>query len=163
MLAGVESSTGANLFNGGSMSRSVNKAIIVGNLGNDPEVRSTPGGARVATISVATNRRWSSRSGEMQEETQWHRIIAWNKLAEIVEQYLKKGDRVYVEGRIQYRQWEDQNGQKRFSTEIVANDMVMLGGRGEAAFETQKAPTYGGEDYEDFPAESLEEGDDLPF
>ncbi len=145
------------------MSRSVNKAIIVGNLGNDPEIRTTPTGSRVATISVATNRRWSGRGGEMQEETQWHRIIAWNKLAEIVEQYLKKGDRVYVEGRIQYRQWEDQNGQKRYSTEIVANDMVMLGGRGEVAFDTQKAPTYGGEDYDDFPAESLEEGDDLPF
>ena len=145
------------------MSRSVNKAIIVGNLGNDPEVRTTPNGARVATLSVATNRRWASRTGEMQEETQWHRIIAWSKLAEIVEQYLKKGDRVYVEGRIQYRQWEDQSGQKRYMTEIVANDMVMLGGRGEVAFEMQKAPTNGGEDYDDFPAESLEEGDDLPF
>ncbi|UCC72412.1 MAG: single-stranded DNA-binding protein [Gemmatimonadota bacterium] len=145
------------------MSRSVNKAIIVGNLGNDPEIRTTSQGTRVATLSVATNRRWQSRTGEMQEDTQWHRIVAWNKLAEIVEQYLKKGDRVYVEGRLQYRQWEDQNGQKRYTTEIVANDMVMLGGRGEGAFETQRASTYGGEDYDDFPAESLEEGDDLPF
>ncbi len=145
------------------MSRSVNKAIIIGNLGSDPEIRTTPSGTRVTTLSVATNRRWASRSGEMQEETQWHRVVAWNRLAEIAEQYLKKGDRVYVEGRIQYRQWEDQSGQKRFTTEIVANDMVMLGGRGEGAFEAQKAPTYGGEDYEDFPAESLEEGDDLPF
>jgi single-strand DNA-binding protein len=145
------------------MSRSVNKAIIIGNLGNDPEIRTTPGGARVATLSVATNRRWQSRSGEMQEDTQWHRVVAWNKLAEIVEQYLKKGDRIFIEGRIQYRQWEDQNGQKRYSTEIVANDMVMLGGRGEGALEFQKAPTYGGEEYDDFPAESLEEGDVLPF
>jgi single-strand DNA-binding protein len=145
------------------MSRSVNKAIIVGNLGNDPEIRTTPSGTRVATLSVATNRRWVSRTGETQEDTQWHRVVAWDKLAEIAEQYLKKGDRVYLEGRIQYRQWEDQNGQKRYSTEIVANDMVMLGGRGEGAFEPQKAPTYGGEDYDDFPAESLEEGDDLPF
>ena len=145
------------------MSRSVNKAIIIGNLGNDPEIRTTPSGTRVATIPVATNRRWVSRTGETQEDTQWHRVVAWSKLAEIAEQYLKKGDRVFVEGRIQYRQWEDQNGQKRYSTEIVANDMVMLGGRGEGAFELEKASTYGGEDYDDFPAESLEEGDDLPF
>jgi single-strand DNA-binding protein len=111
------------------MARSVNKAIIVGNLGSDPEIRTTPNGARVATLSVATNRRWADKSGATQEDTQWHRVIAWNKLAEIVEQYLKKGDRVFVEGRIQYRQWEDQNGQKRYSTEIVALDMVMLVGR----------------------------------
>lgn len=146
------------------MSRSVNKAMIIGNLGSDPEVRTTPSGTRVATLSVATNRRWSSRTGEMQEETQWHRIIAWDKLAEICEQYLKKGDRVYVEGRIQYRQWEDQSGQTRYTTEIVARDMVMLGGRGDGVdLQYQKAPTYGGEDYEDFPADSLEEDDDLPF
>lgn len=146
------------------MSRSVNKAIVIGNLGSDPEVRTTPNGTRVATLSVATNRRWASRSGEMQEETQWHRIVAWDKLAEICEQYLKKGDRVYIEGRIQYRQWEDQNGQTRYTTEIVAREMVMLGGRGDGAdLQYQKAPTYGGEDYEDFPAESLEEDDDLPF
>lgn len=146
------------------MARSVNKAIIIGNLGADPEIRTTSGGSRVTTLSVATNRRWTSRTGEQQQETQWHRVVAWTKLAEIAEQYLKKGDRVYVEGRIQYRQWEDQNGQKRYMTEIVANDMVMLGGRGEGAgFEMQAAPAYGGEDYEDFPAESLEEGDDLPF
>lgn len=145
------------------MSRSVNKAIIIGNLGSDPEMRTTPSGTRVTTISVATNRRWTDRSGATQEETQWHRVIAWSRLAEIAEQYLKKGDRVYVEGRIQYRTWEDQNGQKRFTTEIVANDMVMLGGRGEGALEMQGAPTYGGEEYDDFPANSLEEGDDLPF
>ena len=146
------------------MSRSVNKAMIIGNLGNDPEIRTTPSGSQVVTISVATSRRWTSRTGEMQDETQWHRVIAWNKLAEIAEQYLKKGDRVYVEGRIQYRQWEDPNGQTRYTTEIVANEMVMLGGRGDgASLELQKAPTTGGETYEDFPADSLEEGDDLPF
>jgi single-strand DNA-binding protein len=145
------------------MSRSVNKAIILGNLGRDPEIRTTSNGAKVVTFSVATNRRWKGKSGEMQDETQWHRIVAWDRLAEIVEQYLKKGDRIYVEGRLQYREWEDQNGQKRYTTEIVARELVMLGGRGEGAFETQKAPSYGGEDYDDFPAESLEEGDDLPF
>ncbi len=145
------------------MSRSVNKAIILGNLGKDPEIRTTTNGAKVVTFSVATNRRWQGKSGEMQDDTQWHRVVAWDRLAEIVEQYLKKGDRIYVEGRLQYREWEDQNGQKRYTTEIVARELVMLGGRGEDALETQKAPSYGGEDYEDFPAESLEEGDDLPF
>ena len=146
------------------MSRSVNKAMIIGNLGSDPEVRTTSGGSRVATLSIATSRRWTSKTGEQQEDTQWHRVVIWNKLAEVAEQYLKKGDRVYVEGRIQYRQWEDQNGQTRYTTEIVANELVMLGNRGDGASpEYQKAPTYGGEDYEDFPADKLEESDDLPF
>ncbi len=146
------------------MARSINKATLIGNLGSDPEIRSTPSGSRVVTLSIATNRRWTNRAGEMQEETQWHRVVAWNKMAEIAEQYLKKGDRVYVEGRIQYRQWEDQNGQTRYTTEIVANDMVMLGGRAAGAdVELEKAPTTGGTDYDDFPAEALEEGDDLPF
>ncbi len=146
------------------MARSVNKAIIIGNLGSDPEIRTTSGGSRVTTLSVATNRRWTGKTGETQEDTQWHRVVAWNKLAEIAEQYLKKGDRVFIEGRIQYRQWEDQNGQKRYSTEIVAKELVMLGGRGEGVgLEMQKAPTNGGEEYGDFPADSLEEGDDLPF
>lgn len=146
------------------MSRSVNKAMIIGNLGNDPEVRTTSGGSRVATLSIATSRRWTSKTGEQQEDTQWHRVVIWNKLAEVAEQYLKKGDRVYVEGRIQYRQWEDQNGQTRYTTEIVASELVMLGNRGDGASpEYQKAPTNGGEDYEDFPADKLEESDDLPF
>lgn len=153
------------------MSRSVNKAIIVGNLGADPDIRTTPGGTRVATLSVATNRRWVDRSGATQEKTEWHRVIAWTNLAEIVEKYLRKGDRVYVEGRIEYRQWQGQEGQTRYTTEIIARDLVMLGGRGDVAaaepYAAQGAPasTGGGEEqsYEDFPAEAVEEDDDLPF
>ncbi len=152
------------------MSRSVNKAILVGNLGADPEVRTTPSGSRVATLSVATNRRWTDRSGVQQEKTEWHRVVAWNNLAEIVERYLRKGDRVYVEGRIEYRQWQGQDGQTRYTTEVIARDMVMLGGRGEASagesFAARSVPaTGGGEEShgEDVPAEALEEEDDLPF
>jgi single-strand DNA-binding protein len=151
------------------MSRSVNKAILIGNLGADPEVRTTPGGSRVATLSVATNRRWTDRSGGTQEKTEWHRIVAWNNLAEIAEKYLRKGDRVYVEGRIEYRQWQGQDGQTRYTTEVIARDMVMLGGRGEApggeSYVARSAPATGGgeEPYEDVPAEALEEDDDLPF
>lgn len=152
------------------MSRSVNKAILVGNLGADPDIRTTPSGTRVATLSVATNRRWVDRSGATQEKTAWHRVVAWTNLAEIAEKYLRKGDRVYVEGRIEYRQWQGQDGQTRYMTEIIARDLVMLGGRGEVPapepYATRGAPasTGGGEEpYEDFPAEALEEDNDLPF
>lgn len=151
------------------MSRSVNKAILIGNLGADPEVRTTPGGSRVATLSLATNRRWTDRSGATQEKTEWHRVVAWNNLAEIAEKYLRKGDRVYVEGRIEYRQWQGQDGQTRYTTEVNARDMVMLGGRGEAlsgdSLAARSVPATGGgeEPYDDVPAETLEEDDDLPF
>lgn len=151
------------------MSRSVNKAILIGNLGADPEIRTTPGGSRVASMSVATNRRWTDKSGATQEKTEWHRIVAWNKLAEIAERYLKKGDRVYLEGSIEYRQWQGQDGQTKYTTEIIAREMVMLGGRGEASggesYAARSAPATGGgeESYEDVPAERLEEDDDLPF
>lgn len=152
------------------MSRSVNKAILIGNLGADPEIRTTPGGSRVATLSVATNRRWTDKGGATQEKTEWHRIVAWNKLAEIAERYLKKGDRVYIEGSIEYRQWQGQDGQTRYTTEVIAREMVMLGGRGEGsggdAFAERSAPATGGgeESYgEDVPAETLQEDDDLPF
>lgn len=109
------------------MSRSLNKAMIIGNLGADPEVRSTSSGTRVATMSVATSRRWTDRSGRDQERTEWHRVVAWDRLAEICEEYLSKGDRIYIEGRIEYRQWEGQDGQTRYTTEIRAREMIMLG------------------------------------
>ncbi len=115
------------------MSRSLNKAMVIGNLGSDPEVRSTSSGTRVATLSIATSRRWNDRSGEEQERTEWHRVVAWDKLAEICEQYLSKGDRVYIEGRIEYRQWEGDDGRTRYTTEIRAREMIMLGGRGQGA------------------------------
>ncbi len=113
------------------MARGVNKAIIVGTLGQDPEVRYTSNGSAVANLSVATNENWKDRqTGEQQERTEWHRIVMFGKLAEIAQQYLKKGSQAYFEGRIQTRKWQDQGGNDRYSTEIVANEMQMLGGRG---------------------------------
>jgi single-strand DNA-binding protein len=112
------------------MARGVNKVILVGNLGNDPEVRATSTGARIANISLATTESWTDKqTGQKQDRTEWHRVVFFNRMAEIVEQYLTKGSQVYVEGRLQTRKWQDQNGQDRYTTEIVANDMQMLGGR----------------------------------
>ncbi len=113
------------------MARGINKVILIGNLGQDPEVRFTPSGTAVANLNLATSDTWMDRqSGQRQERTEWHRIVLFNKTAEIAQQYLKKGSKVYIEGRLQTRKWQDQNGQDRFSTEIVANDMQMLDGRG---------------------------------
>jgi len=152
------------------MSRSLNKAMIIGNLGADPEIRSTQSGTRVATLSVATSRSWTDRSGQTQEKTEWHRVVAWDKLAEICERYLSKGDRVYVEGRIEYRQWEGQDGQTRYTTEIRAREMIMLGGRSEAGRggrDPGPAAAEEGddddEDYSGFSSEALMGEDDLPF
>ncbi len=115
------------------MARGVNKAIIIGTLGRDPEVKYTAGGSAVVNISVATNETWKDKStGENQERTEWHRIVIFGKLAEIAAQYLKKGSQVYFEGRIQTRKWQGQDGQDRYTTEIVANEMQMLGGRGDS-------------------------------
>jgi len=110
---------------------SVNKVILVGNLGKNPEMRYTQGGAAVANMTLATTERYTDKSGQKQEQTEWHRIVAFGKLAEICGQYLTKGRQVYFEGRIQTRQWQDQQGQKRYTTEIVATNMQMLGGRGD--------------------------------
>jgi single-strand DNA-binding protein len=113
---------------------SVNKAILVGRLGRDPETRYTAGGQAVANFTMATDESYKDRAGERQKRTEWHRIVVWGKLAEITQQYLKKGMLVYIEGRIQTRQWEDKrDGQKRTTTEIVANTMKMLTSRGEGA------------------------------
>src|SRR5215208_3672357 len=115
------------------MSRSLNKVTLIGNLGNDPEVRSTTGGNRVATFSLATSRSWNDASGAKQEKTEWHRCVVWNtkasQLADIVERYVKKGDKIYVEGRIEYRQWQDKDGQTRYSTEINGRELLPPGGR----------------------------------
>ncbi|MGH8743257.1 MAG: single-stranded DNA-binding protein [Burkholderiales bacterium] len=110
---------------------SVNKVILVGNLGRDPEVRYNPEGGAIANISIATTDTWKDKqSGEKQERTEWHRIVFFGKLAEIVGEYLKKGSPVYVEGRLQTRKWQDKEGQDRYTTEIVADRMQMLGSRG---------------------------------
>lgn len=109
---------------------SVNKVILIGNLGRDPEVRYAPSGAAICNITLATSRMWKDReSGERREETEWHRVVFYNRLAEIVGEYLRKGRSVYVEGRLQTRKWQDKEGQDRWTTEIVAEQMQMLGGR----------------------------------
>ncbi len=112
------------------MSRSLNKVMLIGNVGAEPEVRTTPSGTRIAKLSVATNREWSDRSGQKQEKTEWHRITFWDKMAEIVERYVHKGDRLYVEGRIEYSQTQDDQGNVKYWTDIVAREMVMLGAGG---------------------------------
>ena len=168
------------------MSRSLNKVTLIGNLGNDPEVRSTTGGNRVATFSLATSRSWNDAGGTKQEKTEWHRCVVWNtkssQLADIVETYVKKGDKLYVEGRIEYRQWQDKENQTRYSTEINVRELIMLGGgaggggRSGADFDSEAsngrprsaAPAKaksggGGDDFEDFPGALADEDDDLPF
>ncbi len=116
------------------MARGVNKAIILGNLGADPEKRETPGGATVTNLRVATTEQWTDRSsGEKRENTEWHRVVMFGRLADIAAQYLSKGSQVYIEGRIQTRKWQGQDGQDRYTTEIVASDMQLLGGRGGGA------------------------------
>ncbi|MBW2538051.1 MAG: single-stranded DNA-binding protein [Deltaproteobacteria bacterium] len=140
----------------------INKVILVGNLGRDPEVRYTPSGVAVANFNIATSEKWKDKNtGEMQERTEWHRIVAWGKLGEICGEYLSKGRQVYIEGRIQTREWEDKEGIKRYTTEIVANEMNMLGTRdsGETARPSTpvQAPEYAG------PPLPENQEDDIPF
>jgi single-strand DNA-binding protein len=113
------------------MSRGLNKVMIIGNLGRDTEMRYTPSGRPVTTFSVATTRSWNTSDGERRKETEWFNVVAWGSLAEICNQYLTKGQQVYIEGRLQTRRWEDSEGQKHSSTEIIANEMIMLGDRRE--------------------------------
>jgi single-strand DNA-binding protein len=166
------------------VSRSLNKAILIGNLGADPDIRTTGGGTKVAEFSVATSRQWTDRGGQQQEKTEWHKIIAWGFTAEkdglagVAERFLKKGDRVYVEGQIEYRSYEDKEGVTRYVTEIRAAELIMLGGResgggggqqqggGFQNRSRQPAPAAKGKDeepsYDNFPSDFTEE-DDLPF
>jgi single-strand DNA-binding protein len=155
------------------MSRSLNKVMLIGNVGAEPEVRTTPSGTRIAKVSIATNREWSDRSGQKQEKTEWHRITFWDKMAEIVERYVHKGDRLYVEGRIEYSQTQDDQGNVKYWTDIVAREMVMLGqggpgggggydsgggfnqDRGDSGGVNQEPQGAGGSPFE--------EDDDLPF
>lgn len=116
------------------MARGINKVILIGNLGADPEVRYLPSGNAVATISVATSESWKDKqTGEKQERTEWHRVACFNRLGEIAGEYLKKGSKVYIEGSLRTRKWQDQQGQDRYTTEIVANDLQMLDGKGGAS------------------------------
>ena len=116
------------------MARGVNKVILVGNLGKDPDMKYTASGAAIANITVATSESWTDKqTGEKQEKTEWHRVVFFRRLAEIVGEYLRKGSQVYIEGKLQTRKWQDQNGQDRYTTEIVASEMQMLGSRGGEA------------------------------
>ena len=165
------------------MSRSLNKAILIGNVGSDPEVRSTTNGSRVASFSLATGKQWNDQSGTKQEKTEWHKCIVWNNsrsgsgLADIVEKYVKKGSKLYVEGEIQYRQYQDKEGQTRYVTEINVRELMMLGGgssdsssgnanrgasRPTAARKQKEKPQD--DDFTDFPgALDDDEDNDLPF
>jgi len=138
---------------------SVNKAIILGNLGRDPELRHTPGGKAVATLRVATNEVWTDQSGERQERTEWHTIVVWGRQAENCNQYLKKGRTVYVEGRLATRKWQDKDGKDRYTTEIVADRVQFIGG-GAAG-----GAGGGGRDFEDQSLDAPPPGgnDDIPF
>ncbi|MFN2382887.1 MAG: single-stranded DNA-binding protein [Gemmatimonadota bacterium] len=160
--------------------RSINKVILIGNLGKDPELRHTASGKAVASFSVATNRSWNAPDGTAHEETEWHNIVVWDRLAEICQQYLQKGRKVYLEGRLQTRSWDDKSGQKRYTTEIVANQMIILdapGGAGAggarsgaagaargAGARAGRTADGGGDEVgaEAFP-ETDEADDDLPF
>ncbi|MBX6362590.1 MAG: single-stranded DNA-binding protein [Gemmatimonadetes bacterium] len=146
------------------MSRSLNKVMLIGNVGNEPEVRSTPGGNKVAKLSLATNRTFTDRTGQQQEKTEWHRLTFWSKLADLVEQYVHKGDRLYVEGRLEYSQTEDEKGNVRYWTDIVVQDMVMLGGdRSGGGSLDAAAPARRGSRPAPAPAPYEDEDDDLPF
>lgn len=168
------------------MSRSLNKATLIGNIGQDPEIRSTQNGGRVATFSLATTRTWNGPNGDRQEKTEWHRCVAWNLgkgqgLADIIEKYVKKGDKLYVEGRIEYRQWQDKDNVTRYTTEINVRELLLLGGRsgsgdfdGDAssrrmssgsrnAAASAGAGAASGGEFDDFPGALQDEDDDLPF
>jgi single-strand DNA-binding protein len=172
----------------------LNKASLIGNVGQDPELRTTANGVRVANFSLATTRTWNGPSGDKQEKTEWHKCVVWNAqrgtgggLVEVVEKYVRKGEKLYVEGRIEYRQYQDKEGQTRYVTEINVRELLLLGGRGgapdmdsagsSAMGRSRPAPARtaasgraaatgtegGGEDFEDFPGALEEEDDDLPF
>ena len=159
--------------------RGINRVTLVGHLGRDPELRYTQHGKSVTNLNLATTVEWMDReTKQRQEKTEWHRVVLWNNkgsgLADVAERYLKKGDRVYIDGRIEYRTWEDRDGKTRYTTEIIGREMMMLSGRGgssEAGMEPagaavgqpQSADKKGSESFEDFPEALDEEDDDLPF
>lgn len=146
------------------MAKDLNKVMVIGRLGKEPEMRYTAGGSPVTTFSVAAGRQWKDGSGESREETEWFNIVTWNKLAEICNEHLRKGSRVYIEGRLQTRQWQDQDGQTRYRTEVIASDMIMLDNR-------SPRESSGYDDYEQrptsrgFPSREIPDiGDeDIPF
>ena len=167
------------------MSRSLNKAVLIGNVGSDPEIRTIGTGTRVAQFSLATSRNWTDQAGAKQEKTEWHRCVVWNSargsgLADVVEKYVKKGEKIYVEGEIEYRQWQDKDGQTRYTTEIKVKELMLLGGRAgggggddmdsaprrsapPAGPKAAAAPSAGKDEFGDFPGALEDQDDDLPF
>ena len=148
---------------------SVNKVILVGNLGRDAELRYTPGGAAVATLNLATTEVWNDKAGQRQEKTEWHRIVLWGKQAESLQEYLTKGKQIYVEGRLQTRQWDDKDGNKKYTTEIKADRITLLGGGGggrsggvDRAERGGGAHPGGGGGADEPPVEPITD-DDIPF
>lgn len=139
----------------------VNKVFLLGNLGRDPEIRSTPSGQAVTTLRLATNRQWRDREGNKQEQTEWHDVVLWGRQAEIAGQYLTKGRKIFVEGRLQTRSWEDrQSGEKRYRTEVVCENFQMLGGRGDSFDSSGADPRESGPSQQ---APAMPEDDDIPF
>jgi len=146
------------------MSRgSVNKVILLGRLGKDPEMRYSPSGTAIANFSLATNHRQKSQEGEWVDKTEWHNILVFGKQAEIAGEYLKKGKQVFIEGRLQTSSWEDQQGQKKYKTEVVVNDFQMIGGRGDDEYSQAPAPSKPAAAEKQAPPPAAEEEDDLPF
>ena len=149
------------------MARGINKVILVGTLGADPDTRYTPSNAAVTNLSIATNESWKDKqSGEQIEKTEWHRVVMFNRLAEIASEYLRKGSQVYIEGKIQTRKWEDKEGKDRWTTEIVANEMQMLGARssgGNSSAESRGEPASKSSSPASSPDSSDDFDDDIPF
>ncbi len=160
------------------MARGINKVILIGHLGQDPEVRALPSGSSIANLRIATTESWKDKqSGEFKEQTEWHTVVLFGRTAEVAAEYLKKGSQVYIEGRLRTRKWQDKTGNDRYSTEIVGNDMQMLGGRGQGGGQSAGQPSGGrgqaaaapkgdtGGDFSDAPATSTEHDfdDDIPF
>jgi len=146
------------------MSAGVNKVILVGNLGNDPDLRTTPSGSSVCEFRIATNESWNDKDGQRQERTEWHRVVVWGKRAEICNKYLSKGRQVYLEGRLRTRSWEDKEGNKRYTTEIIANDVQFLSGGGAGGpgrGGSDESPPFGDSDAGGFGGGGAD--DDIPF
>jgi single-strand DNA-binding protein len=141
---------------------SVNKVILVGNLGRDAELRYTPGGAAVATLNLATTEVWNDRNNQRQEKTEWHRVVVWGKQAESLQEYLTKGKQIYVEGRLQTRQWDDKDGNKRYTTEIKADRITLLGGGSGGAGRSMDRGGGQGAPMDEPPMEPITD-DDIPF
>jgi single-strand DNA-binding protein len=145
------------------MAKGINKVILVGNLGQDPEVKYMPSGGAVCNVSLATTDSWKDKtSGERQERTEWHRVVFFHRLAEIAGEYLRKGSQVYVEGRLQTRKWQDKDGQERYTTEIIASEMQMLGGRSGGFDQSSTSPSGPSQARrEESPSDDFD--DDIPF